>query len=69
MSDTPKVSFASACALERMEAELTRLHLAEAGHAELWGAISVAQAALKQCWFIANRDRCGDDTPRAEPDV
>lgn len=52
----PRVSFDTVQDLQRMEITLTTMHLREVGHSELWGALSVAQAALKQCWFIANRD-------------
>jgi len=52
----PRVRFETVVELQRMEVTLTTMHLREVGHSELWGALSVAQAALKQCWFIANRD-------------
>jgi hypothetical protein len=39
-----------------LEAELVRLHLDIIGHAELWGAMSAAGAALKECGRIAHRD-------------
>lgn len=52
----PRISFDTAMDLRRIEGMLTTMHLREVGHSEFWGALSVAQAALKQCWFIANRD-------------